>query len=82
MNGFRCDMRGFFEQTVDVYCDLAKVDKSILRAVSTPPLDDHQIKDAVTAADLDRPLTPGGSGGIPLAPTCFQMCLLTHDYTD
>ena len=40
----RYDMRGFFEQCVDVYCDLAKVKRESLRKATTPSIDAHQIK--------------------------------------
>ena len=37
------DMEGFIHQCVDRYCELAKIDKSTLKPVATPCLDDHQI---------------------------------------
>ena len=40
------DMEGFIHQCVDRYCELAKVDKSSLKSVPTPNLDDHQIHPA------------------------------------
>ena len=40
----RCDMSGFNKQTVERYCELAKVGINTLKPVATPSIDDHQIK--------------------------------------
>ena len=37
-------MRGFFSQTVDRYCELSGIDRSIPKAVTIPSIDDHQLK--------------------------------------
>ena len=36
-------MRGHQEQSVERYCELAKVDRATLRHVNTPCIDDHQL---------------------------------------
>ena len=38
------DTFGFHKQCVDLYCELANVEKSSLKKVSAPSLDDHAIK--------------------------------------
>ena len=44
VRAIRYNMYGFFQQCVDLYCELAKVSRNSLRAVATPSLDDHQLK--------------------------------------
>ena len=38
-------MLGFFQQCVELYCTLAKIDVTALRNVATPSMDDHQLKE-------------------------------------
>ena len=42
VKAIRYNMFGFFEQCVEVYCELANVDPRTLRKVATPGMDDHQ----------------------------------------
>ena len=37
-------MFGFFQQCIDVYCDLAKVSVDSFKKVTTPSIDDHNLK--------------------------------------
>ena len=39
--GVRYDMRGFFEQCIELYCSPAKEEREQLHKVKTPSIDDH-----------------------------------------
>ena len=44
IRAIRYDMKGFFNQVVEKYCELSGVDRDILKKASTPSIDDRQIK--------------------------------------
>ena len=49
--GVRCDVHGFFEQRIELYCKLPGKQRSQLRKVSTPSIDDHHF----SLEDFDNP---------------------------
>ena len=54
-------MKGFLSQCVDKYCELAKVDRTILKRCDTPFLDEAKLDQEWAQQQIDKATTKGGA---------------------